>query len=244
MQTKYTPKMSLRNKIVTGVAVGLTAFGSLFNGGCGPNRESRLETYKELYSKTDSGKLELCNCNYIIGTYSLRGPIGDILRIDMYNEYSQETNPENLKYMDEMCKQGIISYGETPTENLREQGKGILQKIKSPIVNLYYDGQFLFFTKSGYPARFTVQLNNLTAYEHIKDDKWIYSPMMTKWAREGQAVYAAIDQMKAQEQARNNQNNKLSQAERDANVIDDMKGRFGGNMATMGLLQAIADHSK
>lgn len=48
--------------------------------------------------------------------------------------------------------------------------------------------------------------------------------------------------MKAQEQARNNQNN--NQVDRDARVIDDMKGRFGGNMATMGLLQAIADHAK
>jgi len=48
-----------------------------------------------------------------------------------------------------------------------------------------------------------------------------------------------------QEIIANNQNYPTkSQAERDADVIDDMKGRVGGNLATQGLLQFLSDYKK
>jgi len=48
-----------------------------------------------------------------------------------------------------------------------------------------------------------------------------------------------------QEIRTNNQNYLTkSQADRDADVIDDMNGRFGADMATTGFLKAVTDYSK
>jgi hypothetical protein len=240
MQQKYTPNKSLRNKIVTGAVVGLAALVGLINDGCLPNSEERLKNYNSI-AKTNSGKLELCGCIY------LSEQVKDWNVFDgwvTYNYYREEKNPVNLAFRDEKCKQGITNYGETPTENFRKQGGKLLGKLRSPMINLLYDGNFLFFSKKGSSERFAVQLNNLTAYKHLKDDRWEYSKLMTDWARESQIVYSTIDSMKAQEQARNNQNNQNNQNTNQNNVTDTMAGTFGGNIATMGLLKAIADHAR
>lgn len=227
-------KQTLKQKFLTGVIVGVAGFISLINGGCGPSPETRLNIDKRV-ARTDLGKLELCNCKYVTG-FSTDGSLIDGWRT--YPLYEEETNLKNLEFMKEMCKQGIMNYGENLKENFREQGEGMYKKLTAPMTNLDYNGNFLFFSKKGYPDRFAVQLNNLTIYEHIKDDNWRYSEGMTKWAREGQNIYAAIDNMKAQEQVRNNQ------AGRDSRVVDDMTSGFGANMATQGLLKAIADHAR
>lgn len=243
MQTNYTSGMSLRQKIVTGIVlVGIGLVG-LLNNGCLPSTEKRLKTYSST-AETNLGKLELCGCMYI-SEYVYNW---DIFNGGTYTPmYLKEKNPENQRFRDEMCKQGIVNSGETPGNNFREQGARIFQRIKAPMTNVLYDGRFVFFSKGNYPQRFAVKLDTLTVYEHIKDDDWKYNELMTDWARKGQDVYAAIDKMKAQESAMRAQENVIarkSQAERDADVVDGIKTRVGTNLATMGLLKAIADYAR
>jgi len=251
MQRNYTPKMNLRKKIATGVIVGLTALVEVFNGGCGWKGEdpivffgtsSRLEKYK-ITAKTDSGKLDLCGCYYLDG-FSSRGPFGQLLGIGMDNSYAYETNSKNREFMDEMCKQGISSYGKTPNENFREQGKILKWKMNSPVTKVTYDQNFVFFSKGDFSERYAAQLKTLEAYEHIKDDKWEHSEFMTKWARGSGDFNKTLNQISAQANANNINNTNKSQEERNADVMDNMKGKIGAGIALQGLLKAAADYAK
>ena len=212
MQTKNTPK-SLKQKVLTGVAIGITAVGSLFNSGCA-NPEARLKKYQQdviQFKKQGLDDLFFCVCD--------------------------DPDPQNQEYLDNICKQAIKEDNVISNENFREQGTKLWALKIAPMTNLDYTGNFLFFSKQHYPDRYVVKLDTLTAYEHIKDNEWKPSRFMTQWVRNGKDIYAAIDKMKAQANA-NNQN--TNQADRNANVMDDIKGRVGGNLATIGILEALS----
>ena len=63
---------------------------------------------------------------------------------------------------------------------------------------------------------------------------------MSKWAKAGKNIYLAIDQLKAQEAARNMNDNQTNNPD----AADIMLGTFGGNAATMGLEQARIKYGK
>jgi hypothetical protein len=65
MQTKYTPKMSLRNKIVTWGVVGLMV---LVSGGCGSNEQSYSERFKRL-SPEEQAKWRQAEYNLLVEKY-------------------------------------------------------------------------------------------------------------------------------------------------------------------------------
>jgi len=237
MQENYTSKTGLRKKIVVG---GLVLITSLISG-CGWKGEdpivffgasSRLEKHK-ITAKTDSGKLDLCGCYYVDG-FSSRGPFGQLLGIGMNNSYAYETNSKNKEFMDEMCKQGISSYGKTPNENFREQGKILKWKMNSPVTKVTYDQNFVFFSKGNFSERYAVQLKTLEAYEHIKNDKWEYSEFMTKWARGSGDFNKTLNQISTQA----NVNQNKSQTERNKDVFDDITGRALGGMSLQGWMNA------
>jgi len=224
---------TIKRKIATGM-LWLGGLANIVNLGCMDSATTRLEKYK-ITAGNNIGKVKLCGDGYI-----------DRYIGEDYLFYT-ESNQKNQAFRDEMCKQGIINFGETPTENFREQGKKIYLKIQSPMINLLYDGKILFFSKSGYPERFAVELSTLTAYEHIEGNKWKDSPLITKWARESRSVYRTIDQMKAQQNlqiARKTNRETTQQGGTEKWLSDVYKGAFIGMLGDVGTYEYIKSDVK
>jgi len=208
---------TIKQKIGALGAIGIITLGTLFNSGCA-SPKTRLEGYRKdviEFEKKGLDKLFFC-----------------------VGEFSKDSDPNNQEYLDRRCKECIRNNGEIPTDNFREQGEKLYYIKMTPMTNLYYDGQFLYFSKKWYPDRFAVKVDTLTTYEYMGGNEWKYSECMTRWARTGRDVYAAIDQMKAQPNANNTNNN---QRERNSKIMDGIKERVGADLATMGLLEALSE---
>ncbi|MFA7707539.1 MAG: hypothetical protein WCX73_01185 [Candidatus Pacearchaeota archaeon] len=237
---------SLKNKIITWGLIGISSLTGLFNVGCGPGVNDRMRNYKTFYN-TDLDKLSLCNCKYPNGYYTDRGPLGYMLNVDVTQIYENETDPANLEVMKEKCKEGIIAYGEVPNENFVEQGKNMYRKFNAPIFNRAYSPStnLLFFNKQDFPERYAVSIDTLKAARlNDQTNEWEYDAFMTKWARSNQEVFKAVDELKASQVARyqnNNQNTQISEDPADSPELKEMRGRVGGNLATVGLLGVLAN---
>jgi len=89
MQTNYTPKTGLRNKIVTWGAVVVTALGSLFNSGCANHqndysnwKKSLTPEQREKKKKQELASLMQMNENEVI------------LRQQLQNNYPTESETD------------------------------------------------------------------------------------------------------------------------------------------------------
>ena len=107
------------------------------------------------------------------------------------------------------------------------------------MTNLYCDGKVVYFSKQDYPDRYVVALDTLNAaklYSNGNNNEWKHDKLMTFYANWSAGGFSNTINRFTQANQKNNQ------ADRNADIMDDMTGRVGGFMATQGLINFLSGH--